>query len=130
MISKAKYEDWRRNKNLSIAWIDYQKAFDSVRHSWVDKSIELVRVNSKSVRFLNYLWRNGAQGLLLKTKQEIMQSQAIQIRREIFQRDSLSPLLFCIALTPLTNELNRADCGYQVHGTKKKIIHLLYMDDL
>jgi len=52
MISKAIYEDCqRRNKNLSIAWIDYQKAFDSVPHSWVEKSIELVGVNSKIVRF-------------------------------------------------------------------------------
>jgi len=59
-----------------------------------------------------------------------MQSQPIQIRRGIFQGDSLSPLLFCIALFPLTNELNRADCGYQVHGTERKISHLLYMDDL
>jgi len=34
MISKAIYEDCRRsNKNLSIAWIDFKKAFDSVPHS-------------------------------------------------------------------------------------------------
>ena len=59
-----------------------------------------------------------------------MQSQPIQIQRGIFQGDSLTPLLFCIPLIPLTNELNRADCGYQVHGTEKKISHLLYMDDL
>jgi hypothetical protein len=51
MISKAIYEDCRRNTNLSIAWIDYQKAFDSVPHSWVEKSIALVAVNSKIVRF-------------------------------------------------------------------------------
>ena len=52
MISKAIYEDCkRRNKNLSIAWIDYQKAFDSVQHSWVEKSLALVGVNSKIVRF-------------------------------------------------------------------------------
>ena len=68
--------------------------------------------------------------LILKTKQEVMQSQPIQIRRGIFQGDSLSPLLFCIVLIPLTNELNRVDCGYQVHGTERKISHLLYMDDL
>jgi hypothetical protein len=59
-----------------------------------------------------------------------MQSQPIQIRRGIFQGDSLSPLLFCIVLIPLINELNRADCGYQIHGTERKISHLLYMDDL
>ena len=36
----------------------------------------------------------------------------------------------CIALIPLTNELNRADCGYQVYGTERKISYLWYMDDL
>jgi hypothetical protein len=61
--------------------------------------------------------------LLLKTKHEVMQSQPIQIRIGIFQGDSLSPLLFSIALIPLTNELNRVDCGYQVHGTERKISH-------
>ena len=38
-----------RNKNLSIAWIDYQKTFGSFPHSWVEKSIRLVGVNSKIV---------------------------------------------------------------------------------
>ena len=68
--------------------------------------------------------------LHLKTKQEVMQSQPIQIQREIFHKNSLLPLLFGVPLIPLTNKLNRADCGYQVHGTERKISHLLYMDDL
>ena len=40
------------------------------------------------------------------------------------------PLLFCIGLVPLTHELNRADCGYQVHRTERKISYLLYLDDM
>jgi len=52
MKSKAIYEDFRRrNKNLSTAWIDYQKAFDRVPHSWVEVSIAFVGVNSNIVRF-------------------------------------------------------------------------------
>jgi hypothetical protein len=35
-----------------------------------------------------------------------------------------------VSLIPLTHELNRADCGYKVHGAERKINHLLYMDDL
>jgi len=58
-----------------------------------------------------------------------MQSQPIQLRRRIFQGDSLSPLLW-IALITLTKELNRADCGYQVHGTEREISHFVYMEDL
>ena len=68
--------------------------------------------------------------LILKTKQEVMQSQPIQIRRGIFQGDSLPPLFICIAHIPVTNDLNRADCGYQVHGTERKISHLMHLDDL
>jgi hypothetical protein len=48
----------------------------------------------------------------------------------IFQEDSLSPLLFCICLIPLTKQLNRLNTGYEEHTTKTKISHLLYLDDL
>jgi hypothetical protein len=130
-MSKAIYEDCRRrDKDLSIAWIDYQKAFDSVPHSWMEKSIALVGVNSKTVRFSKLPMEKWNTRPFLKTKQEVMQSLPIQIRRGIFQGDSHSPLLFCIALIPIRNELNGADCGYQVHGTERKISHLLYVDDL
>jgi hypothetical protein len=106
------YEDCRRrNKNLIIAWIDYQKAFDSVRQSWLEQSIELAGVNGKIFDFVNYLWRNETGSFYLKTKQEIMQSQPIQIRRGIFQGEPLSPLIFYIANILLKYELNRADCG-------------------
>jgi len=55
LISKVIYEDCkRRNKNLSIAWIDYQKAFDCIPRSWVEKSTELVGVNNKIVRFCKF----------------------------------------------------------------------------
>ena len=64
MISNAIYEDCtRRNKNSSKAWIDYQKAFDSIPHSWVKKSIALVGVNSKIVRVCKLSMKNGTQDL-------------------------------------------------------------------
>jgi hypothetical protein len=76
------------NNNNSI---DYQKVFGSFPHSWVNKSIELVGVNSKIFRFCKMFMEKWNTRLILKTKQELMQSQPIQIRREIFQGDSLSP---------------------------------------
>jgi hypothetical protein len=73
-ISKAIYKDCkRRKKNLSIAWIDYQKTFDSIPHSWVQKSMDLVGVNSKIVRFCKLSLEKWNTTLHLKTKQEVMQ---------------------------------------------------------
>ena len=53
----------------------------------------------------------------------------VSIRRGIFQGDSLSPLLFVMALVPMTLVLRDAAPGY-VLKSKTKINNLLYMDDL
>jgi hypothetical protein len=52
LISKAILEDSKkRRNNLNMAWTDYQKAFDNVPHSWIEKPIELIGVNNKIVKF-------------------------------------------------------------------------------
>jgi hypothetical protein len=61
---------------------------------------------------------------------ELIETEDIKIQCGIFQRDALSPLLFCVCLIPLTELLNRLNTGYVEHITKTKIAHLLYMDDL
>ena len=54
----------------------------------------------------------------------------VSIRRGIFQGDSLSPLLFVIAMLPLSSVLNESGAGYQLSKEEGKITHLLFMDDL
>jgi hypothetical protein len=52
LISKAILEDCKkRRKNLNMVWIHYQKEFDSVPHSWIEKSIELTGVKPKIIKF-------------------------------------------------------------------------------
>ena len=36
---------------MSMAWIDYEKAFDRVPHSWIIKSIELIGFNNKIISY-------------------------------------------------------------------------------
>ena len=73
---------------------------------------------------------------MLSCGNSTIKTRLMQIRRRIFQGDSLSPLLFCMALNPLSKELNRTGYGYRMttgHGETAKrqpISHLLYMDDL
>ena len=58
----------------------------------------------------------------------MMTSRPIKIKSGIFQGHSLSPLVFCLALAPLSSLLNKSGYGYNtLHG---KIGHLFYIDDL
>ena len=50
--------------------------------------------------------------------------------RGIFQRDSLSLLVFAFALIPLSLILRKSKASYEFSESKEKINHLLFMDDL
>jgi len=68
--------------------------------------------------------------MCLHAENKLIETEDIKIQCGIVQADSLSPLLFCICLIPLTEQLNRLNTVYKEHTTKTKISHLLYMDDL
>ena len=40
-----------RNKNLTMAWIDYKKAYDMVPHSWIIECLDLFGV-AKNIKSL------------------------------------------------------------------------------
>ena len=42
-----------RRRNLTTVWLDYKKAFDSVPHQWLIRSLELAKVPDKIVN-INY----------------------------------------------------------------------------
>ena len=54
----------------------------------------------------------------------------VDIKRRIFQGDSLSPLVFILALIPLSLILRKARATYEFSESKDKINHLLFMDVL
>lgn len=66
--------------------------------------------------------------LTLNYNKGTISSREIKINSGIFQGDSLSPLLFCIALAPLSSLLNESNYGYKISNAN--ITHLFYMDDL
>ena len=41
-----------QKKNLSIAWIDYKKAYDMVPHSWILECLEILRISDQIKAFL------------------------------------------------------------------------------
>jgi hypothetical protein len=113
-----------------MAWIDYQKAFERVPHSWIIKSLKITGINNKVVSFTKKVMSYWRTRMCLHTENKLIETEDTEIQCGIFQGDSLSPLLFCICLIPLTEQLNRLNTGYEEHTTKTKTSHLLYMDGL
>ena len=54
----------------------------------------------------------------------------VNIKKGIFQGDSLSPLLFVMVMAPLSMILNGETKGYKFGNAGKLVNHLLFMDDL
>ena len=66
--------------------------------------------------------------LVLNTVEKTLNAGDVNINSGIFQGDSLSPILFCVTLIPLSKLLNNTGYGYKIYDNT--INHLFYMDDL
>jgi hypothetical protein len=112
---------------LYTAYIDYQKAFDSIPHTWLVEVLNIYRVDPVIVKFLEVTMQTWETKLLYRSKDNQTEAGDIKIQKGIFQGDALSALWFCLCLNPLSRHLNTMK-GYKIQNTN--ITHLLYMDDL
>ena len=92
------------------------------------KVVELFKVSPTIINFLKISMTKWKTNLHLNYSEESIIFENSETNSGIIQGDSLSPLLFCLALTPLSHKLNDTGYGYKIGD--KKINHLFYMDDL
>ena len=53
MINNAILENCKaKKKNVSTAWIDYKKAFDSVPHSWILRCLQMYKIHPVLIEFI------------------------------------------------------------------------------
>ena len=83
----------RRKTNLSMAWVDFKKAYDMVPHSWIVESMRMLGVASNIIELIGKSMSNWRTNLFSDGK--LLGS--VKINRGIFQGDSFSPLMFVIA---------------------------------
>ena len=96
-----------------------------ITHSWILECLELFGA-AQNVKTLLENSMNGWQTELTSNGESL---GSVSIKRGIFQGDSLSPLLFVVSMIPLSLVLRKCEAGY-TYANKKKVNHLLFMDDL
>ena len=127
MIDKTVLKDCKkRHTNLSMAWIDYRKAYDLVPHSWVNEYMDMFGIAENLRMFLQksmQQWR-----LSLTANGEDLAE--VNVKMGIFQGDSLSPLLFVLSMVPLSLILKMVNACYKWRTKEYELNHLLFVDDL
>lgn len=115
--------------NLIEAWVDFAKAFDSISHEFLRALVKVLPLPLEVKTALKSLIRRWCVNLSLNN--ELLLN--IRVKRGILQGDALSPLMFCLAVAPVSYWLNKG-AGYRsyLYSDSRYIqaTHSYYMDDL
>ena len=106
-----------RHLDLSVAWIDYQKAYNRVPHEWLSGMHSFIKAPF------------SVQYVLDNLQKQWCSMFCVQFRQGLFQGDSLSPLLFCLSIVPIPHALKET-MGFRVPYLGSPVTHLFFMDDL
>ena len=97
-----------------------------VPQSWIIHCLKMYKISHEVINFIEktiQTWRveMTAEGRsLAETK----------IQRGIFKGDTLSPLLFIIAMMPLNHTLRKCTAGYKLNRSQEKTNHLMSMHNI
>ena len=109
--------------SLSLAFLDVQKAFDSVNHSTIITACRRMGIPNMLLSYIRNLYQGSTTRLRIRNKL----SPEILINRGIRQGDPLSVPLFLAVMDWVTSNL---DPGIGVSMGEAKINHLAFADDL
>ena len=109
---------------LYIAFVDYEKAFDSVEHEDILNALEKHQIPTVYIETLASMYRNGTA----QVKVDNNMSKPFDIRRGVRQGDTLSPNMFNSGLEQVFRRLNWQDKGINING--EKLSNLRFADDV
>ena len=106
-----------------MVWVDYKKAFDMVLYLWIISSMVMVGLVNNIAGFI----KQGVTKLKTKLYADGKLLGSVSIRREKFQGDLYSSLLFVITSLPMKHMLRKSGIGYQLKKNVAKVDHF-FMD--
>ncbi len=113
----------KTQSNYCIAFVDFSKAFDSVAHKAIFKSLFNFGFDSKSIKLIKMMIKNSSIDINING----YISEQLKIHSGTKQGDPLSPTLFNLVIDHLSIRLSSLK-GIQIGA--KRFTHLFYADDL
>ena len=131
LIDRMVTEDCSRGKrNLSMAWVDVAKAYDSVDHGWLEEMMVLHRFPVWMKNVVCKLSKSWNTKIATRTTCGHETSETIRFRNGLPQGDALCPRLFTLCMNPIAWKLKATE-GYRLSKPiNAKVTDLLYIDDL
>uniref|UniRef100_A0A8D8VL77 Craniofacial development protein 2 n=2 Tax=Cacopsylla melanoneura TaxID=428564 RepID=A0A8D8VL77_9HEMI len=112
------------NCNIYACFIDYQKAFDRVKHNKMIEILQDSGIDGKDLRIIKNLYWN--QSAVVKVNQE--KTEEVKILRGVRQGCILSPLIFNLYSEAIFQEaLEHVESGILLNG--KRVNNFRYADD-
>ena len=116
--------------NLVTVWLDHRKSFDSIPHSRLLHALKLAKLPNHLLMAVKNLTESWYTKLDLNGKDDSIVSNVIKIVTGICQGDSLSVILFVLALNPLSHLL-RSTKGYAYGKNRQhQHTHNFFVDNL
>ncbi|GBP07065.1 LINE-1 retrotransposable element ORF2 protein [Eumeta japonica] len=115
-----KYHEY--NKTIYLAFIDYSKAFDSLKHESVWQSLKEQGIRNAYINIIKNIYRESKACIRLESTGDVF-----PINRGVRQ-ETHSPKLFTAVLEQMFRKLNWEHLGLIINGAR--LNHLRFADDL
>ena len=112
------------NLPLCIAYIDYEKAFDSVEHAIIFKALRNIGINETYINIIEDIYTDATA----KVHIEKEMSEEIKILRGVRQGDPISPKLFTATIEEVFKNCEIEERGIDIDG--EKLTDLRFADDV
>mgnify|MGYP001615337500 FL=1 len=116
-----------RQESTVLAYIDVEKAYDSVWRKGLWKVLLKMGVTGKMFRVLKNMYREVESAVVCDAKSI---SNWFTVESGVRQGCVLSPLLFNIFINGVVSAMEDHQCGIEIGESESKLAVLLYADDI